>query len=46
LYHTYQVLGVDSLTIGSLSSLQKYYFTVDASNENGITKGKNIIEVN
>jgi hypothetical protein len=46
LYHTYQVLGAESLTIGSLNSLQKYYFTIDAFNENGIVKAKNIIEVN
>lgn len=46
LYHNYQVFGVDSLTIRSLNSLQKYYFTIDAFNENGITIGKNIIEIN
>jgi xylan 1,4-beta-xylosidase len=46
LYHTYQVLGADSVTIGSLNSLQKYYFTIDVFNENGIVKGKNITEVN
>jgi xylan 1,4-beta-xylosidase len=46
LYHTYQVLGTESLTIESLNSLQKYYFTIDAFNENGITKGKNVIELN
>jgi hypothetical protein len=45
LYHTYQVLGAESLTIGSLNSLQKYYFTIDVFNENGVAKGKNIIEV-
>ena len=45
LYHTYQVLGTDSLTIRSLSSLQKYYFTIDAFNENGVTKGQKIIEL-
>ena len=45
LYHTYQVLGADSVTIGSLNSLQKYYFTIDAFNENGITRGRNLIEV-
>jgi xylan 1,4-beta-xylosidase len=44
LYHTYQVLGTDSVTIGSLNSLQKYYFTVDAFNENGVTKGTKIFE--
>jgi xylan 1,4-beta-xylosidase len=43
LYHNYQVLGTDSLTIRSLNGLQKYYFTIDAFNENGITKGINII---
>jgi hypothetical protein len=46
LYHNYQVFGVDSLTIRNLNSLQKYYFTIDAFNENGFTKGKNIIELN
>lgn len=46
LYHNYQVLGANSLTIRSLNSLQKYYFAIDAFNENGITKGKKIIELN
>lgn len=46
LYHNYQVLGANSLTIRSLNSTQKYYFTIDAFNENGIAKGKNVIEVN
>lgn len=46
LYHNYQVLGTDKLTIRSLNSKLKYYFTIDAFNENGVTKGKNIIEVN
>jgi len=46
LYHTYQVLGTNSVTIGSLNSLKKYYFTIDAFNENGVTKGKSIIEKN
>ena len=45
LYHTYQVLGADSVTIRSLNSLQKYYFTIDAFNEDGITKGKKTIEL-
>jgi hypothetical protein len=44
LYHTYQVLGGNSVTIGSLNSLQKYYFTIDAFNENGVTKGKRLVE--
>jgi hypothetical protein len=45
LYQTYQVLGTDSVTIGSLNSLLKYYFTIDAFNENAVTKGKKIIEL-
>jgi len=40
------VLGTESLTIRSLNALQKYYFTIDAFNENDITKAKNIIELN
>jgi xylan 1,4-beta-xylosidase len=46
LYQTYQVLGTNSLTIGSLNSLQKYYFAIDAFNESGVTKGKKVIELN
>jgi xylan 1,4-beta-xylosidase len=46
LYQTYQVLSTNSLTIGSLNSLQKYYFTIDAFNESGVTKGKKVIELN
>jgi xylan 1,4-beta-xylosidase len=46
LYHTYQVLGSDTVTISSLNGLQKYYFTIDSFNENGVTKGVKIIEVN
>jgi xylan 1,4-beta-xylosidase len=45
LYHNYQVLGSDSLTIRSLNRFQKYYFTIDGFNENGISKGSKIIEV-
>ena len=45
LYQNYQVFGGDSLIIRSLNGLQKYYFTIDAFNENGITKGENIIEL-
>lgn len=40
LYQNYQVLNTDSLIIHSLNSLQKYYFSIDVFNENGITKGK------
>ena len=46
LYENYQVFGVDSLTIRSLNRHQKYYFTIDAFNENCITKGRDIIELN
>jgi len=45
LYHNYEVLGADSVTIRSLNSLSKYYFTIDAFNENGISKGSKVIEV-
>jgi hypothetical protein len=45
LYHTYQVLGANFVTIGSLNALQKYYFTIDAFNESSISKGKKIIEL-
>jgi hypothetical protein len=46
LYHTYQVMGAEAIKIGSLNSLQKYYFTVDAFNDNGVTKGKKVFELN
>ncbi|WP_281631598.1 family 43 glycosylhydrolase [Flavobacterium luteolum] len=42
LYLNYQVFDTDSLVIHSLSRLKDYYFTIDAFNENGITKGKHI----
>ena len=45
LYQNYQVIGTESLTIRSLNSQQTYYFTIDAFNENGITKGTQIIEL-
>ena len=45
LYHTYQVLGTDTVTIRSLSSLSKYYFAIEAFNENGTSKISEIIEV-
>ena len=45
LYQNYQVLGTEQLTIRSLNAQQKYYFTIDAFNESGITKGKSIIEL-
>ena len=45
LYHNYQVLGTDTITLRSLNSLSKYYFTIDPFNENGLRKGNTIIEV-
>jgi len=45
LYQTYQVLGKESVTIGSLNAAQKYYFTIDSFNDSGISKGKNVIEL-
>jgi len=45
LYHTYQVLDTNSVTIRSLNSLSKYYFTVDAFNETGITEGKTCLDI-
>jgi xylan 1,4-beta-xylosidase len=46
LYQHYQVLDADTVTIKSLNSGMKYYFTVDVFNENGITKGTTITELN
>lgn len=40
----YQVFNTDTLTIHSLNRLQHYYFSIDAFNENGITKGVSIVE--
>ncbi len=45
LYHNYQTMGADSLTIRSLNSMSKYFFTIDTFNENGINKGSTIFEV-
>jgi xylan 1,4-beta-xylosidase len=45
LYHNYEVLGADSVTIRSLNSLSKYYFIIDTFNENGINEGNKIIKV-
>lgn len=43
LYLNYQTFNSDSLTIHSLNSQLKYYFTIDSFNENGITKGVKIV---
>jgi beta-xylosidase len=45
LYLNYQVLGDDSISIKSLNSLSKYFFTIDAFNESGTRKGSDVIEV-
>jgi xylan 1,4-beta-xylosidase len=39
LYHNWQVLGVDTLTIRNLNRLQEYYFTIDSFNETGVMRG-------
>jgi len=44
LYNHYQVMGNSELVINSLNSDAPYYFTVDAFNENGYTKGHDITE--
>jgi xylan 1,4-beta-xylosidase len=45
LYHNWQVLGVDTLTIRNLNRLQEYYFTIDVFNETGVRRGIKITEV-
>lgn len=45
LYHTYQVMGAEKVTIRSLNKSESYYFTVDAFNENGIKTGNPVIKV-
>lgn len=44
LYQNYQVFDTNTLSINSLNRLQKYYFTIDAFNETGITNGKIVLE--
>jgi hypothetical protein len=46
LYNNYEVLGADSLIFRSLNRDLKYYFTIDVFNENGVTKGKTVVEAN
>lgn len=40
LYHSWMVYGQTKLEMNCLNAGQKYYFSVDAFNENGITEGK------
>ena len=44
LYNQYQVMGKTELKINSLNRDVGYYFSIDVFNENGYTKGTNIIE--
>lgn len=45
LYQNYQVFDAGTITINSLNKLQKYYFSIDAFNENGISVGKTVVAV-
>ena len=42
LYNNFQVMGENTLEIGSLNKGVAYYFTIDAYNENGITRTSRI----
>ncbi|NMC40069.1 MAG: family 43 glycosylhydrolase [Bacteroidales bacterium] len=44
LYSSVMVYGTNKLLIPGLNRDVKYYFSVDAFNESGITKGKNIVQ--
>ncbi|MHC4284028.1 MAG: discoidin domain-containing protein [Planctomycetota bacterium] len=46
LYNQYQVMGKTELKINSLNRDVGYYFSIDVFNENGYTKGTNIINSN
>jgi beta-xylosidase len=46
LYNQYQVMGKTELKINSLNRDVGYYFSVDVFNENGYTKGTDIIDSN
>jgi len=43
LYHNYQVYNATTVTINTLSTEQKYFFTIEAFNENGITPANTIV---
>ncbi|RUT78266.1 family 43 glycosylhydrolase [Ancylomarina longa] len=45
LYNNWMVYGDNELLLKSLSKDQTYYFTIEAFNENGISKRTNIIEI-
>lgn len=44
LYHNYMVYGSESESIHSLDTEKDYFFTIEAFNENGITKSDLLIE--
>lgn len=46
LYHTYQVLDAEAVSINSLNTLQPYYFSIDAFNESGVTMGRRVWQIN
>ena len=45
LYHSYIVYQDTSVTINSLNANQKYYFSIEVFNKNGVTPSENIIMV-
>ena len=45
LYHSCQVYEKTEVMLTTLNKGQKYYYTVDSFNENGITEGKEIYEM-
>lgn len=46
LYQNYQVIGAENIQIKSLNAHQKYFFTIDAFNANGVSPGKEQVELN
>ncbi len=44
LYQSYMVYTDTTVTINSLNANEKYYFTIEAFNESGITRGEEIVE--
>lgn len=44
LYQSYMVYNATTVTINSLNAKEKYYYTIEAFNESGITKSDAIVE--
>ena len=44
LYQSYMVYDVTTVTINTLSAREKYYYTIEAFNESGITKSETVVE--